>query len=219
MRKVGLLGVLFLLSLPDQAQDSTDILKRQVTTNKSEYQTTHSSFLESLMSARVPGGIVTILNCDNTHPKRQIAFSPGTVRETLDAIVRANPEYRWQVDEGVINLLPATDEPALLKVRINKLKVEDAQSIDRVLDNLLELPEVRTAITNLQLTPGVKLIIGPVAMDPERRPKFTVEFENVMIREALNAIVRAYGRALWEYKEQRCDGKTIFNVDFIAKWL
>lgn len=226
MKNSSLFGALILLSLPllihavqtDLAQsDVPDVLERQVTASKGEYPTTHSAFLESLISARVPGGIVTILNCDNTHPRRQTYLSPGTVRETMDTIVKTNPEYRWQVDDGVINLLTVHDEPTLLNVRISKLKVEDARSVNTILSNLFDLPEVKGAIAKLQLIPGVKFIVGPIPMDPERRPKYTVECEDVTVREALNAIVRVHGRAAWEYKEQRCDGKTMYTVDFIVK--
>jgi hypothetical protein len=226
MKKAYILGTLILLSLPlliYAAQSGqtwnavSDVLDRQVTVSKDEYPTTHSSFLESLVNARAPGGIVTILNCDNKHPARPTSLSSGTLRETMDTIVKTNPEYRWQIDEGVINLLPTHDEPALLNLRISKLRVKDARSLNSILGNLLELPEVKDLVAKLQLSPGVKFIVGPVSMNPERDPKYTVECENVTVREALNAIVRAHGRAAWEYKEQRCGGKTEYSVDFVIQ--
>ena len=228
MKTASFSGAFILLSLSlltpafqtDQTRSAApDALDRQVTASQGEYPTTHSAFLESLLSAHVPGGIVTVLDCDKTHPRRLTSLSPGTLRETLDAIIKANPEYRWEVDDKIINLRPVQDEPALLGVKIGRLKVENAPSIDAVLDKLFELPEVKAAITKLQLTSGVKVIVRPISPDPERRPRFSIECDNVTVREALNAIVRAHGRAVWEYKEQRCDGKTVFTVDFIATWL
>ncbi|MEW6130730.1 MAG: hypothetical protein AB1757_27110 [Acidobacteriota bacterium] len=226
MKKISLWSLFILLGVPvligafqaNQAQNaSSDVLERTVTASQSEYSTTLASFMESLLSARVPGGIVTILHCDNNLPIRHTSLSSGTLREAMNTIVNANPEYRWQINDGVINLLPVQDEPSLLNVRISKLKVKDARSIETIRSNLFELPEVKEAIAKLQLTPGVKFIVGPIPLDPERRPKYSLECENVTVREALNAIVRAHGRAAWEYKEQRCDDKTIYNVNFVIE--
>jgi hypothetical protein len=228
MKRVGLLSALIFLCLSlltyavqteQKGSAVPDVLERQVTPVNSEFVTTHSSFLESLVSARVPGGIVTILNCEHEQPRKRTDLFPGPLKEALDAIVKADPQYLWQVDDRVINLRPLHDEPALLNVRINKLDVENASSVDAVVDKLFDLPEVKEAITKLQLSPGVHLIVGPVSFNPERLQKFSIECENVTVREALNAIVRAHGRSLWEYKEQHCNGKTIYNVDIIGTWL
>jgi hypothetical protein len=225
MEKIRLAAILILLNLSVQAyavqnklteSPTPDVLERQVTNNE-PYSTTLSSFIMSLVSARLPGGIVTIMHCEDRQLSHPTLFTSGTLREALQEIVRTNPEYRWQVDDGVINLLTVHDEPALLNVRISKLKVENARSINTILDELFELPEVKDAIAKLQLIPGVIFLVGPIPMDPERRPKYTVEFKDMTVREALNAIVRLHGRAAWEYKERRCDGKTVYTVDFVIQ--
>ncbi len=228
MKKLSLSGMLILLSLSllayatqtDQTQSSVpNVLKRQVTVSDSERPTAHSAFLESLVNARVPGGIVTILNCGNRQGGQQTHLSSGTLKKTLDAIVKANPEYRWQVDDGIINLLVTHGKPELLDVQISKLKVDNAASIEAVADSLFALPEVKDAIAKLQLAPGVHFIVKPISLNPERKPTYSIECENMTVREALNAIVRTHGRSVWEYKEQRCDGKTEYTLQFIAQWL
>jgi hypothetical protein len=190
-----------------------DALERQVRNNE-PYSTTLSSFLISLVTAHVPGGIVTIEHCDDRQASQPTLFTSGSLRDSLQEIVKTNPEYQWQLHDGVVNLLPTRDEPALLTVRINRLKMEDAPTIGAILGELFELPEVRDAIAKLQLSPGTKVVFG--SGSPPRE-KYTVECRDVTVREALNAIVRAHGRAVWEYKEQRCDGKIVYTVNFIAK--
>ncbi|MEW6130728.1 MAG: hypothetical protein AB1757_27100 [Acidobacteriota bacterium] len=198
-----------------QAQKATsDVLDHQVVINDVDYHTIRSTFLTSLASARVPGGIITILDCADTQNPQVTRLPQPTLRETLDAIVFGNPEYRWQIDEGVINLLTTKDEPSLLKVQVNRLKVEKVRSIGAILDALINLPEVKEAIARLNLKPGLKIMIGPVNPTP---PQYTLIYENISVRDALNKIAGLHGRAVWEYKERRCDGKTEFSIDFVVE--
>lgn len=204
------------LAQTDQTQrDAPDVLDCQVTESNVEHSTTRFSFVISMSNARVPGGIVTIQNCDEKQTGQPTYLFAGTLKEALDAIVKANPKYHWQVDNGVINLLISHDEPALLNVRIDKLKVENAPNINVILDNLLELPEVKAAIVKLNFIPPDMKIILESALPPRKR--YTVECENVTVREAMNAIARAHGRAVWEYKEQRCKGETVYTANFVVR--
>jgi hypothetical protein len=195
----------------------SDVLALQIKLGNSEYSSTRDSFFYSMLSTRVPGGMVSIQNCDREHPRRPTPLSSGTLRETLDTIVKGDLEWSWQIDNGVVNLLPVQDGADLLNVYISKFKVENAQSLDAIVDNLLQLPEVKVAIAKLQLIGGTKIIVQPMSVDPEKRPKYSVECNDMTVREALNAIARINGRAVWEYKEQHCDGKTVYTLDFVIE--
>lgn len=225
MKRNSFFAVLVLVSLCSPAssvqnretqQTVSDVLERQVASSNGDYHPAPFAFVNSLVITHVPGGIVRILDCADAQPALVGHLPQATLRETLDVIVQANPEYRWQVDDGVVNLLTARDEPALLKVRISKLEVKNAPSINAVLTTLQSLPEVRDAIAKLQLSEGVKIIVGPRSLNLER-PQYTIQLKDVTVREALNAIVRAQGRAVWEYKERRCSGTTEYSIDFVVR--
>lgn len=194
----------------------TGVLERQVEKKDDGYINASYAFMNSLVSTRVPGGFVSISRCDD-RIKAQTGYLPeGTLRERLDTIVQRNPEWRWEIDEDVVNFLPVDGDPPLLKVRIKRLTVTGATSITQVLDKALELPELKGEIATLGLSPGLELIIGPRPLAPEP-PKYFVDYKNMTLREILNALVRAHGFAIWRYEEKRCNGKVEFLINFAAQ--
>ena len=74
---------------------------------------------------------------------KQDSYKQDVAREALDTIVEADPRYRWQLVDEVVNLLPADGEPALLNTRISKFRVTDVTSALDALSQLLALPEVK----------------------------------------------------------------------------
>lgn len=46
---------------------------------------------------------------------------------------------------------------------------------------------------------------------------YTLNLANVTVREALNAIARAHGKGVWEYKERHCNGKADFQIQFLVR--
>jgi hypothetical protein len=200
----------------ERAAVAADILQRRVVTTQAGYLPIQSAFIASLSSTRVPGGIVTVLGCEANPTTQTQSLPEATLREALDAIVQTDPGYQWQINSGVVNLVPASNEPALLNVRINRLRVKNATSINKALGKLYALPEVRAAIAELQLSEAVRFIKELKSLEQEPS-QYSIECEGVTVREALNAIVRAHGRAVWQYKERHCDGKVEFSIDFVVK--
>ena len=120
------------------------------------------------------------------------------------------------MNDGVVNLTPKSEEPALLQTRISRLQVKDATSISLPLSKLMSLPEVRESIAQLGLTQAATLLSGPTSFRPDK-PHYTIDSQNVTLKEALNTIVPAHGRAVWRYAEKRCNGKTEFSLDFVVE--
>jgi hypothetical protein len=192
------------------------ILDQKVAGDELRHLTTSGAFREVLLAVRAAGGIVTAPRCDDEPLSQRWQPAGSSVRVLLDSIVLADPHYRWRAQEGVINLLPKSIEPALLRVRINQLHVEDARSVYEPYGRLMSLPEVRTAIERLKLSDSYERIQGGSSV-PRGKAGFSVRCENVTVREALNAIVRAHGQAVWAYKEMQCNGNRRFSVEFIVQ--
>jgi hypothetical protein len=74
------------------------------------------------------------------------------IGDVMGQLVSADPRYRREMDDGVINLLPAAGEPALVKRRIPPIDAEDITSARAVLGKIEQLPEVRKARAELNLT-------------------------------------------------------------------
>ncbi|MEK6406177.1 MAG: hypothetical protein AABN34_04360 [Acidobacteriota bacterium] len=174
-----------------------EMLERSLPGNEVDYFTTTDAFHMSL--GGMAGGSARVLDCDGDYFKQVWSPLNKTLRQALDTIVENDPRYRWQVVDQVINLLPATGEPVLLQTRIKEFRVENISLAMDTVSPLLKLPEVKKAMDDLDLKHG----IAGFFTSPSPKP-FSVKCENVTLRQALNAIARAEGRAVWDYVETHC---------------
>jgi len=176
---------------------------------------TQTRFLLALLAAQVPGGSVRIGDCSGQ--ERTFRQDPTILplHDALESITQADQRYQWQMDRGVVNLIPRTGEPRLLKARINRYRT--ATNLNEALRQLLALPEVKAEASKL----GLKLSSGGLVLGPGPSnggpSQVSVDVKNVSLRGALNALVRAHGRAVWEYHEYRCGGSNEFFVNFLTQ--
>jgi hypothetical protein len=169
------------------------------------------AFVKALNSAGVSGGCVRVAACE---PEENLRFwkpDGSPLRTMLDFIVRADPKYRWEAENDVVNLLPVGGEPELLRLRIARLDLDNVVSAPRALDELMGLPEVRSRMQTPGLTGGFSLLNIPMSPHPR---KFSVHCCGVTFREALNAIARAKGHAFWSYAERHCNGMNELFLSF-----
>lgn len=200
---------------PLQPQEAREAMRRHRERTRGTV-TTGEALLEVLHAQGRPGGIVVASQCDE--PPRHRRPTGSTLRELLDSIVAADPQYRWRMEGGVVNLIPAGDVSALLKVRVVRFRAERIRTPDEALGKLFKTPEVRKALTDPAV--GSRLLRGGIGYynphpDASTGVKtFSVSRDNVTVREALNAIARAHGRAVWVFKQGGCNGNVFFEVYF-----
>lgn len=192
------------------------ILERQVIGDELQHLTTSGAFREALLTTNLPGGMAVKLGCEEEPTTQRWKPMGVSLRSALDWIVAEDGQYRWQVEQGVINLLPKSGLSPLLKVRIRQLYVEDVKSVHQAYGELMSLPEVRKAVDNLGFKDSFERIQGSGSL-PKDQPGFSVHCENVTVREALNAIAKAHGRAVWVYKERHCKSKHGFSIEFTVQ--
>lgn len=168
----------------------------------------------ALSGAHVPGGLVNLQNCDQII-KHTFRPSGPSLREVLNAVVAAEPQYKWQVEDGVVNVIPSEGGPPLLDLRLKHFKVDDAPLIYSALQVLLAMPEVKARVAELKLDYGmVQLGIMPM---PAKNLHLSIDRKDITVREALNSIVRAQGYAVWAYRERHCQGQKEFAIDFLVR--
>ena len=145
-----------------------------------------------------------------------------TLRGVLDAVVSAEPEYYWNVDEAVVNFVPRDNEPLLLRTIVSRLEVREVGP-NEALFQLLALPEV-DKVARAEL--GLHTVTGGAyafMMDGSKfeRKKVSLSLTNVTVLEALNAIARAHGSAVWILVKQDDCGlsnvRKFFDLHFISK--
>lgn len=199
---------------------SAVFLNRQVSIARNKSATSAAFFKAALISAKTSGGIAALPTC-NSPVLYPLAPADASLRGALDAIVAAEPQYKWVVEDDVINVLPRNQDLAFLDIRIAKVKIENAKTVHEALEQLLASPELQKGVA--RLNSGSRLYRGGLGYfdssdeDKSENPlRISISAENITVREALNDIARAHGSAIWSYTEHHC-GKDAFSLDFLVR--
>jgi len=207
----------------ERTSPERDILSRTVVLPKSEGVTAPQAFASTLSAAGVPGGIA-VLQGRVEQAKHKWEPAAGPLGKTLDSIAATDPDYRWILEEGVVNLVPARGVPRLLGLRIARFDVKAGTDPRYAIQQLFDMPEVRKRMSELALTyPRFTSLQGPVRIAKrDVKPTETgtepqVHCQNVTLQAALNAIVRAHGRAVWAYREVPSGGRNEIHVDLLVQ--
>jgi hypothetical protein len=225
MRKAGTLICWLLLTIivtalgqegRQYSLNQSQVLTRPVVDDDLTYVTTVQAFSKALQKTKTAGGIVRLSECQEKAVMQKWQPLGGSLQEVLNEIVRVDPQYRWTIEAEVVNVLPAEDEPAFLKTHISSFSAKKIASPDAAVSKLLVLPEVQASLRKQGLNEALKVVATPMAVGQEE-VAHKVRCQDVTLREALNAIARSFGNAVWAYKEKRCGGKDEFSLDFIVQ--
>jgi hypothetical protein len=122
-------------------------------------------------------------NAFGRNAKWSLNLQDTTPRKILDEIAHRTPGYRWAIRDGVVNMEPKRslgDGP--LSRKIDHLWIRGESSFQAAL-----------AVLHQANIPVSLFHIGPI----QTFGNIFVELRNVSVRDALNAIVKADGQAMW----------------------
>lgn len=128
-----------------------------------------------------------------------LSMSSVTVREALDALVKADGSYFWVGDGDVVNFIPK---------KRNKKFMDPVKTLDQVIPVFdVEKVDIPDAVQQLKIqaaAQGIKGLSPPQenwhsTEDPawEREGIFSLKLRNKTVRECLNAIIAADVPAYW----------------------
>jgi|SRR6185503_172414 len=172
-------------------------LERPIFAHERNVLNTPEAFRASILRAKVPGGAVMIVGCQEDL-KRQWNPQGEPLGQVLNEMTAVDKSYRWEVQDGALNLLPTAGEPPLLQTRVGEFKIDTKSSLE-ALNQLKIMAEVQQAMVGLRLQEGLTII----TYSPRPTP-FSIRFKGGTLRQALNAIAVAYGTDVWDYREIRC---------------
>ena len=148
------------------------------------------------------------------------SFKPKSLslKDVLDSIVEAEPLYKWNEENGIINILPK-DSYSILETRIANFYLKDATK-EEMIQALQDQPEFQSAIRKEGVeVNNFKCCGGLCSMEPQRN---TIYMANSTVREILNEIVRLNGRSVWRYREfnstWKSKTKKLYEIDFIINF-
>jgi hypothetical protein len=174
----------------------------------------------ALDAARVPGGIILARPCAQQARHNYAFRAPASLRDVIEVITSSDPSYGWSIKEGVVSIAPRIQTPPILDTRISAFDSGRATALEAAVNMLLQLPEIRNRMKGLGFEEGFNSLQGYRVLRNqeagfETQPReLGVKVENVSVREALNAIVRAHGHGVWVYEEYRNSGKRYFRISF-----
>ena len=172
-------------------------LERPIYAHERNVLNTPEAFRASILRAKVPGGAVMIVGC-REDPKRQWDPQGEPLGQVLNEMTSVDKTYRWEAQDGALNLLPTAGEPLLLQTQVGDFKIDTTSSLE-ALNQLKTRREIQHAMLNLRLQDGLTII----TYSPRATP-FSVRFKGGTLRQALNAIAVAHGSDVWDYREIRC---------------
>ncbi len=173
-----------------------ELLERKV----AEFEVTNaptSLVLERLAKeSEIPIGIEAAPEKQHDNTTIVVGLRNGTVRDILNAVIRADPRYHWTKVDSVINVFPKENKDPLLETKIALFEVRNlnrAQAI-RVLVNSAQVKE-RLRQTGVRERTAIVL-----PGDSELGlPTFSLSLKNSTVRDALNGIMQASKSQHWIY--------------------
>jgi hypothetical protein len=176
-------------------------------------------FLDVLRGTGLHGGFVEFASCSGL-PKGRLHIKQGvTLQYAMDALVAANPGYRWELKNGIVNLMPRRGAP-LLHTRIARFKINVTdREIPALLQEVLRLPEVQKDKAALGLKDGIHQGHGEAVKEhpvPRQPVPIRIDMQNLSLQDAFNKIVQASPKGVWIYHETDCDGAKTFTVEMTS---
>jgi hypothetical protein len=195
---------------------SKDPLQRPVRV-KLDQVNTPDTVAQALLDAGIPGGITVLHYCGGL-PTRSLKPSSASVRGLLDEVVSTDPTYSWRLNEGVVNLIPRYIKLHFLDTRVSKLDLKE-KTPDEALNILLALSEVQSQANSelgSRLVQGFAYAYAPNA-GGHREKTFSLALTDTTVAEALNAIAKTHGSAVWVLTKNECDNgrRRTFSIKFI----
>ena len=217
--RAALAGTLLTMILaPSSSQTrSKDPLERPVHV-KLDRVNTPDAVAEALLNAAMPGGIAVLHYCGG-YPTRSLKTSSTSVRGLLDEVVSTDPAYFWRLKGGVVNLIPRYIRLHFLDTRVSKLDLKE-KTPDEALNILLALPEVQSQANSelgSRLGQGFVYAFPANAGSGQQEKRSSLELTDATVAEALNAIAKAHGSAVWVLVKNECNnsGRKNFSIKFI----
>jgi hypothetical protein len=183
-------------------------------------ETSAERFLTIVTTAGASGGMAAVYDGCSYGPRRNVSIKEGTtLSQALDQLALES-NSKWEMNEGVVNIIPDSSIPALLQTPIANFEWNRSKSIKEAVGQLLSLPEVtqRARELGLKAEPGGASLTGICINDCPKEPSPIIEVEkDTTLLAILNHIVGSHEKAIWGYFEFHCNNETRFTLGVLAE--
>lgn len=202
MRSLKLMsGILMLMISAIQFGYGADITEKEI----KDFKVKQGTFLGLCGNIGVPCGYFMAHVDYATNPTiKKTSLSHGTVREALNTVVKNNPDYQWSNEDGVINIVPKQN---------HKFWEKGADPLSRIIEKI-EVSNIGTdeAARRIAIASGLPLGGNIIVSGRLHYATVSLKLSKVTLRQALNALVKADGMAVWVLEYDQTDNNYIINV-------
>lgn len=184
-------------SLPQRAEP--DALERKLGSRVEEFTLAEDSLLQALARVAAEFEIPMGIELEKTPQESGRVFLSWrrvTLREILESLVKASPNYRLYVNNGVVHVMPRSalsDKRSFLNLPVRELEVKD--EFVGLAARRLAL-QIRQRVSPRPTPPAGSGEAGSIATGMgDRRVSF--KLENVTVRDALDALIGAADFKVW----------------------
>lgn len=143
--------------------------------------------------------------------KENLVIKSGTLKEILDSIVKQEPNYIWEVRDGVINFYPVFSRDkniqTLLETKIKRFKLRKEEGRFGISEKINKLDEINKVLSSKQ----IKLNIGVRSKRNGMDATTDIDMSNTDLRGILNKIIKNNNTSkFWSINRFEDDGEGIF---------
>lgn len=138
---------------------------------------------------RIPAGIEIVSSNRTKFAEKRITINvlQSPLETVLNTIIQADPRYRWEVSDGVINLLPKNKDDSLVDVEVTSFQIDNLSRLETK-RAIADLPEVVSEMKSLGLEPA------PISLWPYRDKRdplrLSLNLRNTTLRKILNEVAK-----------------------------
>jgi hypothetical protein len=142
--------------------------------------------------------------------KLNIHIKNGTLKDVFDSIVQQEPEYNWEVKDGVVNFTPINRYSfveKLLNTPISSFKPKKGISKFQIRDSIVNISEVQKLLTSNNI--GVERMDYPYHRSIYSNDEVDLSTSNTDVRGVLNKVVRVSEHKIWVVEMYGYDGNKL----------
>ncbi len=175
----------------------------------------HTAVMEALLQSRLPGGIEENLGCSDI-PNVSYEITTGDAETSLRSIPQTdNVTLTWSKTTSAYRVVIKEEgiTPQIASITVPE-KVIEAASLSYAVDVLLLDPLVSTQVAKLHFEELSRDVGFASMLEGKKR---SISIPAGRLDDALDAIARSFGPAVWQITERSCGERKTFKAEWVVR--
>lgn len=194
----SLTGLMFFFPIKNWGQSKQNDLKDKLIELHLQNVTLLYALSTLSVDYQIPIGFEKSLS-DKDEQKINLEIVDGKLQDVLDSIIKQEPQYKWEINDGVVNFIPVNNRDVflerLLDTHINKFAPKIGNEYFRLKEAIADLPEIKTLLetNNIILYKSEMFSKGLL-----RNIDVDINIQNTNVKGVLNNLVKETPAKFWK---------------------